>query len=143
MPTAGGSPLARTTSFKKGTPKPPNSGRSKGTCNRSTPLLKEAVLAAANLCGQDGNGEGEIVGYFTMLATKHPAVFARLLAKILPTQIDAGAEDRKLYTRAEAAEHLRERGLPVPPTRTRRQARNRLPDARKTKGFRSLGANSP
>jgi hypothetical protein len=51
-----------------------------------------------------------------MLARKHPAVFARLLVKILPAQIDAGDEDRKLSTRAEAAERLRERGLPVPPT---------------------------
>jgi hypothetical protein len=43
-------------------------------------------------------------------------VFGRLLAKILPTQVDAGNDSKKFYTPAEAAERLRERGLPVPPT---------------------------
>jgi hypothetical protein len=128
--------LARTTSFKKGTPKPPNSGRSKGTRNKSTPLLKEATLAAANLCGQDGNGKGQLIGYLRMLAREHPAVFARLLAKILPTQIDAGGTDsKKLYTPAEAAEHLRKRGLPVPPTLCEAAGAKPATDARRQKAF--------
>jgi hypothetical protein len=116
MSSPGRSPLARTTSFKKGTPKPTNSGRSKGTRNKSTPLLKEATLAAANLCGQDGNGKGQLIGYLRMLAREHPAVFARLLTNILPMQINAENDGRKLYTPGEAAKRLRERGLPVPPT---------------------------
>jgi hypothetical protein len=78
-------------------------------------MLKEATLAAASLCGQDGNGKGELVGYLRMLAREQPAVFARLLEKILPMQINAENDGRKLYTPGEAAKRLRERGLPVPP----------------------------
>jgi hypothetical protein len=79
-------------------------------------MVKEALLTAAGLCGQDGRGKGELVGYLRMLATKQPAVFARLLIKVLPTQIDAEHEGGKLYTPAQAAARMRERGLPIPPT---------------------------
>ena len=108
------SPLARTTSFKKGTPKPPKSGRRKGGRNKTTMALREAALVAAGLCGQDGKGKGELVGYLRMLAREQPAVFARLLVKILPMQ-SAEIDGTKRYTPAEAATRLRERGLPVPP----------------------------
>ena len=76
--------------------------------------LREAALVAAGLCGQDGKGKGELVGYLRMLARGHPAVFARLLVKILPMQ-SAEIDGAKRYTPAEAATRLRERGLPVPP----------------------------
>jgi hypothetical protein len=108
------SPLARTTSFKKGTPKPSNSGRRKGAHNKTTMALREAALVAAGLCGQDGKGKGELIGYMRMLAREQPAVFARLLVKILPMQSTAEIDGTKRYTPAEAAARLRERGLPVP-----------------------------
>ena len=80
--------------------------------------LKEAALIAAGLCGQDGKGKGQLVGYMRMLAREEPAVFARLLERILPTQANSDNRNTKIYTAAEAAAHLRERGLPVPSTLT-------------------------
>ena len=80
---------ARSTSFKKGMPKPTNSGRTKGTRNKTTLVLKEATLLAAEACGADGKGNRGLVGYLTALAQQHPAIFARLLAKLLPMQTSA------------------------------------------------------
>jgi hypothetical protein len=76
--------------------------------------LKDAILKAAELVGQDGRGKGGLTGYLQMLAVKEKAVYARLLEKVLPMQLHV--EDKtKTYTAEEAAERLRERGLPVPP----------------------------
>jgi hypothetical protein len=103
------------TLFKKGTPKPPNAGRKKGQPNRTTTLLKDAILQAATLLGQDGKGKDGLVGYLKMLAIKERAVYARLLEKVLPMQVNVADNTAKIYTAEEAAERLRERGLPVPP----------------------------
>ena len=92
----------------------PGTGRQKGTRNRTTTLLKDAILQAATLVGQDGKGKDGLVGYLKMLAVKERAVYSRLLEKVLPMQLHL--EDKtKNYTVEEAAERLRERGLPVPP----------------------------
>lgn len=104
------------TLFKKGTPKPPNAGRKKGQPNRTTTLLKDAILIAATMLGRDGKGRDGLVGYLMQLATKEKAVYARLLEKVLPLQVRVDDERKPLYTAAEAVERLRERGLPVPPS---------------------------
>ena len=59
-------------------------GRQKGSKNRTTALLKEAILEAAELCGEDGQGKGETVGYLKSLAINYPPAFAQLLGKVLP-----------------------------------------------------------
>jgi hypothetical protein len=110
----GNSQLARTTSFKKGTPKPSNSGRTKGTRNKATLVLREAALFAAEACGEDGRGKNGLVGFLTSLAQRQPAVFGRLLEKILPMQAGSEPTTPGGLTAAEAATRLRERGLPVP-----------------------------
>jgi hypothetical protein len=94
----------------------PNPGRAKGVRNRTTKLLKEAILEAATLIGQDGRGKGGLTGYLMMLATKERAVYARLLEKVLPMQVHIEDRTVKVYSTEEAAQKLRERGLPVPPT---------------------------
>lgn len=58
-------------------------GRQKGTPNRTTALLKDAILEAATQAG----GEGELVGYLTTQAKANPAAFMSLLGKVLPMQI--------------------------------------------------------
>ncbi|MET4180694.1 hypothetical protein ABIB94_002794 [Bradyrhizobium sp. JR7.2] len=108
------SPFARTTSFKKGTPKPKNSGRTRGARNKTTLALREAALFAAEACGQDGRGTNGLVGFLTSLAQHQPAVFGRLLEKILPMQTSCEQTTTGRLTAAEAATRLRERGLPVP-----------------------------
>lgn len=75
----------------KGRPKPSNSGRKKGTPNKNTKLLKDAILAASELagievCGKKSGVDGS-VEYLKFLAVNHPPAFAGLLGKVLPTQI--------------------------------------------------------
>lgn len=72
-------------------------GRKKGTPNKTTALLKDAILkAAANA------GGGDMVEYLTKQATENPGPFMSLLGKVLPTQI-AGDPDAplKVITRIE------------------------------------------
>jgi hypothetical protein len=64
----------------KGQPK--TGGRKRGTPNKTTALLKDAVLQAAE---QAGDKEG-LVGYLTTQAKDNPAAFMTLLGKVLPLQ---------------------------------------------------------
>lgn len=65
--------------------RPPRAGigRPKGIPNKSTMLLKDALLLAAE---QAGGKEG-LVGYLKMQAIKNPGPFMQQLGKILPLQI--------------------------------------------------------
>lgn len=76
---------------------PPNAGkgRVKGTPNKTTALLKEAIIKAAEAVGEDGNGKGALTGYCTFLAASEPKAFAGLLGKVLPLQL-AGDPDNPL-----------------------------------------------
>ena len=70
-----------------GTPGP---GRPKGMPNKTTALLKDAILQAAHKAG----GDGGMVQYLTDQAEKNPGPFMSLLGKVLPMQItgeDGGA----------------------------------------------------
>ncbi len=69
--------------------KPPaaGKGRPKGSPNKTTALLKEAILEAAKSEGLDGNGKEGLVGYCRSLAKDHPTAFSTLLGKVLPTQV--------------------------------------------------------
>ena len=58
-------------------------GRKKGQVNKTTALLKDAILKAAEAAG----GKGGTVAYLTDQAKDNPAAFLSLLGKVLPTQI--------------------------------------------------------
>jgi hypothetical protein len=58
-------------------------GRPKGVPNKTTALLKDAILQAAHKAG----GEGGMVEYLTEQAEKNPGPFMALLGKVLPMQI--------------------------------------------------------
>src|ERR1700730_10903488 len=73
-------------------PRPPaaGKGRKKGTPNKTTKLLKDAILKAAEKAG----GKGGLVTYLQAQASKNPGPFMALLGKVLPMQIaghDGGA----------------------------------------------------
>ncbi len=75
---------------------PPNAGkgRQKGVPNKTTALLKEAIIKAAEQVGEDGQGTGDLIGYLRFLAKGEPKAFAGLLGKVLPMQVtgeDGGA----------------------------------------------------
>lgn len=61
----------------------PGPGRPKGIPNKTTTLLKEAILEAAALAG----GEGGLVGYLALQASENPQSFIPLLGKVLPMQV--------------------------------------------------------
>lgn len=70
-------------------PKPPNAGkgRKKGVPNKTTALLKEAIILAAEAVGENSKGKGGLIGYCKMLAKDEPRAFAGLLGRVLPLQI--------------------------------------------------------
>lgn len=65
-------------------------GRAKGTPNKTTALLKDAILRAATEAGG-----GNMVEYLKVQAVTNPGPFLALLGKVLPMQI-AGDPDNPL-----------------------------------------------
>lgn len=66
-----------------GTPGP---GRPKGSPNKTTALLKDAILTAAEKAGNKVGSEG-LVSYLEQQAQDNPAPFMSLLGKVLPMQL--------------------------------------------------------
>lgn len=62
-------------------------GRKKGVPNKTTALLKEAILGAAEKQGFDGAGKDGLTGYCQYLAKDEPKAFAQLLGKVIPLQV--------------------------------------------------------
>lgn len=69
-------------------------GRKKGTPNKTTALLKDAILKAA-----ENAGGGDIVEYLTQQARLNPGPFMSLLGKVLPTQIEGGDNPINVVTK--------------------------------------------
>jgi hypothetical protein len=86
----------------KGTPK--TGGRKKGTPNKISSALKEAILEAAEQAG----GEQGIVGYLVAQALANPAAFISLLGKVLPMTIADTAQngETKFVVRTHVVWHL-------------------------------------
>ena len=76
-----------------GTPGP---GRPKGMPNKTTALLKDAILQAATQAG----GDAGMVGYLAEQAKRNPGAFMALLGKVLPMQV-TGADGAPLITTIE------------------------------------------
>lgn len=57
-------------------------GRPKGAANKTTALLKDAILKAAA-----GAGKGDMAAYLQIQAITNPGPFMALLGKVLPLQI--------------------------------------------------------
>lgn len=68
-------------SQKNAPPKSP--GRPKGSPNKTTALLKDALLIAAEQAG----GKAGMIGYLKTQASENPAAFLSLLGKVLPLQV--------------------------------------------------------
>lgn len=71
-------------------------GRAKGTPNKTTALLKDAILQAAEAAG---GGEQGLVTYLTEQAKTNPGPFMALLGKVLPLQL-TGANGGPIEIRA-------------------------------------------
>ena len=66
-------------------------GRPKGSRNKTTALLKDAILQAATQAG----GKDGLIGYLRLQAEANPGPFLSLLGKVLPMQV-AGDPDAPL-----------------------------------------------
>lgn len=64
-------------------------GRPKGSPNKTTALLKDAILQAATEAGG-----GDLVAYLKMQASLNPGPFMTLLGKVMPTQVEAEVDHR-------------------------------------------------
>lgn len=73
---------------------PPNAGkgRKKGVPNKTTALLKDAIIMAAEAEGEDGEGKEGLIGYCRMLARKERKAFATLMGRVLPTQVEGSLD---------------------------------------------------
>ena len=62
-------------------------GRPKGAKNKTTALLKDAILKAAENAGNKLGKDG-IISYLEEQAKENPGPFLSLLGKVLPTQLE-------------------------------------------------------
>ncbi|MGX9432163.1 MULTISPECIES: hypothetical protein [Bradyrhizobium] len=70
--------------------------------NKTTALLKDAVLKAAETAG-GGEPDG-LVNYLIVQAKQNPAPFMTLLGKVLPTQV-SGEDEGICVTIRQIVEH--------------------------------------
>jgi hypothetical protein len=71
--------------FERGSKALAGAGRPKGSLNKTTTQLKEAILGALEAAG----GKEGSVGYLRRLAIENSSAFASLLGKVLPTTLAA------------------------------------------------------
>lgn len=92
----------------------PGAGRKKGTPNKFTRDLKEAIIQAANKANAGG-----LEAYLIEVAKNDPRTFVQLLGKILPLQLEASGTVTLEALVLEAARRRTERDarltLPVLP----------------------------
>lgn len=69
--------------------KGPGPGRPKGSQNKTTRELKDAILAAAEAAG----GKEKLVGYLKVQAVANPTAFLTLLGKVLPLQMSGDPDN--------------------------------------------------
>ena len=102
--------------FKAGEPPPEGAGRKPGSRNKTTRVLKEAILLAAELEGRDGQGTDGLLGYLRRIAAEDFRVFAMLLGRVLPLQVENKTDMRvevTYQTVEEVRRELEERGISI------------------------------
>lgn len=70
-------------------------GRKPGQIGRHARLLKELILMAAELEGSDGEGRDGLLGYLRKIAREDMRVFAMLLGRVLPLQVETKNDQRE------------------------------------------------
>ena len=110
--------------FKKGASGNPD-GRVKGSRNKMTRALKDAMILAAEELGdlsgiaredlsQEGVEQGKqgLVGYLKWLGKMEPRSFADILGKLIPLQVKVDSFAQTVYQSVEELQHdVAQRGL--------------------------------
>lgn len=78
---------------KNGARGKPGPGRPKGSVNKTTALLKDAILQAA----ADAGGKGGMVAYLTLQARENPGPFMSLLGKVLPSEVKVDTDEPVMF----------------------------------------------
>jgi hypothetical protein len=100
--------------FEKGKKRPPNAGRKVGSINKTTSVLREAVLLAGQQTGDLPRGHDGLVGYLRFVAREYPPAFVSLLARALPQQVLVHAQTEVTYRSvAEIGDEMASRGFPL------------------------------
>lgn len=76
----------------------PGPGRPKGSVNKTTALLKDAILKAAAMADPAAtlDAEGTLEGYLKWAAKETPGPFLSLVGKVLPLQVSGGEDGEGL-----------------------------------------------
>jgi hypothetical protein len=79
--------------------KPPaaGKGRPKGAVNKTTALLKDAILKAAT-----DAGNGDLAAYLKRQAIQNPGPFLTLLGKVLPLDVAHSGGVPVIFTKEDA-----------------------------------------
>jgi len=76
-----------------GKPGIPNPGKPRGSINKHTRILKDAIMLAAELEGEDGEGKGKLTGYMRKVAREDLRAFCMLLGRVIPLQVEQKTVD--------------------------------------------------
>ena len=102
-----------TTRFQRGRQK--TGGRKKGTLNRFTRDVREALIEAVNRFGRDGKGDEGMVGYLLGSCGKERRAILSMLSKAMPSLVNVKeVEHAKFLTYEQARERLISSGVPAP-----------------------------
>jgi hypothetical protein len=101
--------------FEKGGKRPPDAGRKVGSTNKTTGVLKEAILLAAQQVGDlNERGRDGLVGYLRFLACNYPQAYVSLLGRVLPLQVRVDGQTEVTYrTVVEVEREMASRGFPI------------------------------
>ena len=80
-------PIKKNKRGRFGKPGVENPGRPRNSTNKNTRLLKEAIMIAAEIEGQDGQGKGKLIGFLRRVAQEDIRSFVSLLRSIIPLQV--------------------------------------------------------
>ena len=123
-------------------PMPANAGkgRPKGSLNKTTTTLKDAILIAATRVGEDGKGRDGLVGYLMMIARREPKSMSMLLARLVPPAVAPDPDTPSAYVIHLDANALK--SLPFKDMEKLKQAILSIP-SRPTEDGASLIADDP
>ena len=102
-------------------PAAPNAGRKKGTPNKITIAMRDAVIEAMEFAGQkkidpktgkhNKPGDGGLLGYMIHLALHNEQVFAPLALRVVPMHVNAVGQDSRYKTEEEIRALCAARGI--------------------------------